>query len=232
MSAGAGLARDMLLAASLLLVVAVAGVGVVAFTQSQTEEPIEVRRQEQTLRQLDAILDAERYTNNPATDIIAVQDERLGSEQPLTVYRARHEDEPEAAVLTVIAPDGYSGPIELLVAINMDGTVAGVRIVDHQETPGLGDAIEAERSDWADDFRGRALGDPPADEWTVERDGGAFDQFTGATITPRAVVKAVANALDFFEDESGTLFEAREPDENNDEDNDTNDTGDNDENGE
>ena len=203
---------DMLLAATLLTAVAVVGVGMVAFTHQQTAEPIEARRQEQTLRQLNAVLPPQRYTNNPAADTKEVRDPRLGTDGPVTTYRARRHGEPEAVVLTVIAPDGYSGPIELLVAINMDGNLAGVRVVEHRETPGLGDAIEAQRSDWIEGFQGRSLDDPPEEEWTVQRDGGAFDQFTGATITPRAVVRAVARALDFYEDEAEMLFDTRRED--------------------
>lgn len=201
------LVRDMLTAAALLATVAAIGVGLVALTQQHTAERIEARRAEQTLRQLQAVLPDGRYTNNPAEDVRLVRDPRLGTEQPVTVYRARRNGEAEAVVLTVIAPDGYSGPIELLVAVDMAGEVLGVRVVDHEETPGLGDAIEARRSDWIDGFRGRSLGNPPHNQWTVRRDGGAFDQLTGATITPRAVTRAVARALDYHREHGDALFQ-------------------------
>ena len=94
----------------------------------------------------------------------------------------------------------------MLLGIDLDGTVTGARVVQHRETPGLGDPIEARRSDWIEGFDGRSLGDPPAPEWTVRKDGGAFDQFTGATITPRAVVSAVRRALVFHERQRDTLY--------------------------
>ena len=113
---------------------------------------------------------------------------------------------PVAVVLALIAPDGYGGPIKLLVGINADGSLAGVRVVNHHETPGLGDAIDTRRSNWILGFTGRSLGDPSPAQWAVRKDGGVFDQFTGATITPRAVVKAVKRALVYFEAHRDTLF--------------------------
>jgi electron transport complex protein RnfG len=123
------------------------------------------------------------------------------------VYRARKYGWPVAVVLAPVAPDGYNGTIRLLVAIKMDGTLAGVRVIQHRETPGLGDAIEAERSDWILGFDGKSLNDPVQEKWKVKRDGGDFDQFTGATITPRAVVKAVNKALLYFRLHGHSLFE-------------------------
>ena len=123
----------------------------------------------------------------------------------------------EAAVLTAVAPEGYGGGIRLLVAINYDGTLAGVRVLSHHETPGLGDKIEAERSDWILQFEGLSLENPAPRNWRVKKDGGRFDQFTGATITPRAVVAAVYDALVYFEAHREALFErddvSRESDE-------------------
>ena len=115
-----------------------------------------------------------------------------------------------AATSEAVAPDGYSGPIRLLVGVNADGTVAGVRVLSHRETPGLGDPIDAARSDWIHGFEGRALDDPPAAAWTVRKDGGAFDEFTGATITPRAVVHAVRRVLEYAQANREALFEPRD----------------------
>jgi len=119
------------------------------------------------------------------------------------------QGEPVALVIEALAPDGYSGTIRLLVGINIDGSLGGVRVVAHRETPGLGDAIEEERSDWILGFTGKSLQDPPLQKWAVKKDGGAFDQLTGATITPRAVVKAVRQALLYYRDQKDALF-ARE----------------------
>jgi electron transport complex protein RnfG len=101
-------------------------------------------------------------------------------------------------ILPAVAPDGYSGEIRLLVGIDLDGRILGVRVTNHRETPGLGDRIETRKSDWVHSFDGRSLGNPPAEQWNVKKNGGVFDQFTGATITPRAVVKAVQHSLAYF----------------------------------
>jgi electron transport complex protein RnfG len=115
-----------------------------------------------------------------------------------------------AAVLASIAPDGYAGTIKLLVGINYDGSIAGVRVVSHKETPGLGDAIEAERSDWILGFNGHSLREPGEERWKVKKDGGIFDQFSGATITPRAIVAAVHNTLSYYQNNREALFAAAE----------------------
>ena len=156
---------------------------------------------------LDEIVPPDLRDNDMFTDTIQVTDaELLGTPDPVTVYRARKNGEPVAAILRVVAPNGYSGPVRLLVGVRNNGEVAGVRVVSHRETPGLGDAIESDRSDWILGFTDRSLGDPPEAAWTVKRDGGAFDQFTGATITPRAVTRAVRNALIYFQANQEALF--------------------------
>jgi len=116
-------------------------------------------------------------------------------------------DSPVAALMIVTAPDGYNGDIRLLIAIDISGKVLGVRVVSHRETPGLGDPIEIERSDWILSFTQKSLLNPGADGWAVKRDGGEFDQFTGATISPRAVVKTVHNTLLYFKANQKSLFE-------------------------
>jgi len=113
---------------------------------------------------------------------------------------------PVAVLATPVAPDGYSGSIKLLVGVYADGTLAGVRVLAHKETPGLGDAIEATRSDWILTFEGKSLNNPPPKAWAVKKDGGAFDQFTGATITPRAVVKAARQFLIYFQQHKEQLL--------------------------
>jgi electron transport complex protein RnfG len=123
-----------------------------------------------------------------------------------SIFRARRNGAVTAVILPVHAPDGYSGGIDMLVGINRDGTVAGVRVIAHRETPGLGDAVDQRKSDWVEGFRGHGLGDPPPEDWTVRRDGGYFDQFTGATITPRAVVKATRRGLEYAQENRAMLF--------------------------
>ena len=104
---------------------------------------------------------ARSYDNDLLQDVVTVRDaERLGTDEPLPVYRARQAGQPVAAILTVVAPDGYAGSIRLLVGIDADGHLLGVRVVAHRETPGLGDAIDERKSTWIDGFKGRSLGDP------------------------------------------------------------------------
>jgi len=143
------------------------------------------------------VLPPDRHYNDPVADAVTVHAPAWLGLEAATIRRARLGAAPAALVLDAEAPDGYGGPIRLLVAVGTDGRVIGVRVTAHRETPGLGDDIEAARSDWIDGFAGRALGDPPAARWRVRRDGGDFPQFAGATVTPRAVVVAVRRALDF-----------------------------------
>lgn len=168
----------------------------------------EAERQAQ-LRALAAVLPRDRYDNDPLADVIAVRAPAwLGEDAPLPVWRARRGQAAVQLVLRALAPDGYSGSIALLIGVGRDGRLAGVRVIEHRETPGLGDAIEAEKSDWIDRFIGRSLIDPPPERWAVRKDGGDFDAFAGATITPRAVVAAIHRALAFVEKHGHTLYAA------------------------
>ena len=123
----------------------------------------------------------------------------LGQRSPQSAYLALKDGAPSALILPVTAPDGYSGAIHLLVGIFADGRLAGVRVLGHKETPGLGDKIELAKSQWIRSFDGKSLSNPGAEGWAVKKDRGEFDQFAGATITPRAVVKAVHGALQYFD---------------------------------
>ena len=204
------LPRTVVASALVLAAFAAAGVFLVALTQAATRERVAEVERQSLLRNLHAVVSPEAHDNDPTTDTIEVRDPaRLGTDSAVTVYRARRAGQPVAAILTPVAPDGYSGRIQLVVAVNYDGTVAGVRVLSHQETPGLGDLVEARRSDWITRFTGRSLSDPKAEQWKVQRDGGVFDQFTGATVTPRAVVKAVRNTLELFQARRDELFAER-----------------------
>ena len=133
----------------------------------------------------------------------------LPGDDDARIYRVYRDDGTgSAALFAVTASDGYAGPIRILVGIDAMGQVSGVRIVEHNETPGLGDKIESSRTDWVLQFDGRSLTSPPADAWRVRADGGEFDQITGATVTTRAVVKAVFETLLYFDAERATLFDA------------------------
>jgi len=119
--------------------------------------------------------------------------------------RAFKQQQLVAIIAAPTAPDGYNGSIKLLVAIRQNGDLMGVRVVAHQETPGLGDAIDSNKSNWIYSFNGRSLNNPELIDWKVKRDGGHFDQFTGATITPRAVVKMVLKTLQYYQANQTTL---------------------------
>lgn len=193
--------------ALMLGVFALLGAGLVALTYELTHERIADNQQRTLQKRLHEILPAHVYDNALDEDTLQVTSPLLGAaNQHSTLYRARKDGQPVAVIMEVTAPDGYSGAIRLLVGVAIDGNLAGVRVVSHRETPGLGDDLELARSDWILDFDGRSLGDPPLDNWAVRRDGGVFDQFTGATITPRAVVKAVRNALLYFRNQREQIF--------------------------
>ena len=191
-----------------LAIIAAVLTAVLALVASFTRERIASNEQAWIKQRLDALVPPATHDNDLLTDSIAVTaPDLLGSSQPVKIYRARRGGAPVAAVLRPIAPDGYRGPIELLVAVGPDGRLIGVQVIRHQETPGLGDAFESRDIHWLDRFRGRSLTDPPPQRWTVRRDGGDFDAFTGATITPRAIVKAVRNALEYYQRNSQRIFD-------------------------
>jgi electron transport complex protein RnfG len=200
--------RNMLIGSALLGLFAVIGVSLVTVTHVVTQPIIAENERQALLNNLHILVPSSTHSNAIETDIIQVTDESLGSSDVITVYRARMHGQPVAAIFTSISPDGYSGNIKLLIGINHNGSVAGVRVINHKETPGLGDAIEAERSNWILSFNGKTLNNPPLKKWAVKKDGGVFDAFTGATITPRAVVKAVKNTLLYYREHREMLFSA------------------------
>jgi electron transport complex protein RnfG len=172
-----------------------------------TANKIEQSQQQHLLASLNELIPASRYNNALLEDTLTINNQTLlHLDQPQTAYRARFNQQDIAVIFPVIAPNGYSGKIKLLVAIEPNGTLAGVRVLQHKETAGLGDAIDKNKSDWIDVFTQRSLTNTSNSAWQVKRDGGEFDQFTGATITPRAVVKAVHNALLYYQQHQDTLF--------------------------
>ena len=206
------LARSMAVAALILSGFAVAGVGLVAITHLNTQDMIAEAQQRSLEATLNQLVPADRYDNRVTEDRIdVVAPDWLGTTQPVPVYRARQAGQPVALFATLFAPDGYSGPIQLLIGVYADGTLAGVRVLAHRETPGLGDRIEARRSPWILGFNGKSLNDPSVERWKVRKDGGAFDQFSGATITPRAVVKATRRFLEYVQTHQAQLFAPANP---------------------
>lgn len=200
--------RQILISGMFLWLFAVAGTSFVAVTEYGTRAPILDNERRVLLRNLHALLPRQKLDNDIANDTLELPaDALLGTEQVSLVYRARRQGEPVAAVFNSIAPNGYSGKIHLLVAVYVDGSIAGVRVVKHAETPGLGDAVEVRKSSWIHGFDGKSLSRPDRSGWQVKRDGGEFDQFTGATITPRAVVSAVRNTLLYYRKNADMIFQ-------------------------
>lgn len=175
-----------------LVAVAVVATILLGLTDIVTRTPIAEARKAALVSALDQVLPA--HANDPLTDTRTMASDRPGAE-PITVYLARNNNGAIAALAwEVIAPDGYSGSIHILMGVHPDGRIQAIRITDHRETPGLGDGIVTNHA-WLQSFDGQSL---TSVRWAVKKDGGDFDQFTGATITPRAVVKAVHRGLELF----------------------------------
>lgn len=180
--------------------------GLVWVTVEWTEPRMARHRERDRLAQVQEIAgptpttpDALRFLRLPAAG-------ELHQNAPFTAYQIVIDGRVDAVVLPAVAPDGYSGQIELLVGIDAEGRIRGVRVTRHHETVGLGDRIDRARSVWITQFDGHSLEDPPEARWNVRKDGGAFDQITGATLTPRAVIHAVASALKYFEQHRENLL--------------------------
>ena len=181
----------------------------IAWTWNTTKADIERSVRAAEARQLLEIFPAsthnnslidDRFTLQPDTPLLELRRERSG-------YTVRRNDDVVGVILPATARDGYTGDIELLVGVTADGTVAGARVVSHKETPGLGDGIDIRKSPWILNFEGRSLISPAQPDWGVKKDGGAFDQFTGATVTPRAVVAAIRRTLEYQTLHRAQLFE-------------------------
>jgi electron transport complex protein RnfG len=150
------------------------------------------------------VIPDEIHDNNPVMDTMELAN---AEGKAVTIYRAR-KDGKVTGVAYEIYGTGYAGEMKLMMGIAADGRLLGVRVLAHKETPGLGDKIEVKKGDWILRFTGLSLGNPPAERWKVKKDGGEFDQFAGATITPRGVVKAIHGGLEFFAANQTKLTEA------------------------
>lgn len=190
----------------ILALFAIACTAIVGIVNELTKDKIYQQQQQHLLSTLNTIIEPERYNNELSLDCVKIINPALGSDKQQTIYLARLNSTPVAAAITTIAPDGYNGNIELIVAINVDGSLNGVRTQKHQETPGLGDKVDIAKSSWITSFSGKTLVNDNDSRWAVAKDGGMFDQFTGATITPRAVVKAVKSTIIYFKKNQKILF--------------------------
>lgn len=182
-------------------------IGLVSLAYFYTRDAIEESERQAMLQALNSIIPAGSYDNDLVNDTkVLPANKQLGLKKPALIYRARRQGEIVAVAFPLTAPDGYNGPINLLLAVDRTGRIMGVRVVSHLETPGLGDRIERRRSNWVEQFRGKSMEDPPSERWKVKKDGGIFDQFSGATITPRIIVKAIHRALTVIHDEPGVFY--------------------------
>lgn len=197
---------------TVLLVAAIAVVAAVLVTASWelSFERIAANERVRLLASLSSVLDPDLLDRDLDPVLITVEDpERLGTDEPVEVFVPMDGGRPIAAIFASIAPDGYNAPIDLLIGIDFSsGSITGVRVVNHRETPGLGDLIDIEKSDWILQFDGKLVDDPPATAWAVTKEDGVFDSMTGATVTPRAVIGAVHNTLLYFRDQRDALMTA------------------------
>lgn len=199
--------KQILISGMLVWFFAAAGTALVSLTEYQTHEQIIENERQTLLRNLLQLLPEGSYDNDLSHDSISIEpNELLGHSHTSQAYRARLNKQPTAIILNATTHNGYSGDIDLLVGIYTDGRIAGVRVVKHNETPGLGDGVDIKKSNWIKQFDLKSLLNPDADRWKVKRDGGQFDQMTGATITPRAVVEATHKALLFYDENKNWLF--------------------------
>lgn len=192
--------RNALRTGVILFAFAIVATSLLVFTFDRTQPSIERSQQAAKLSLLNQVLPHSLYDNDLLSSQRSVPpDSQLGTQQPSAMWVARRGDAISAVVLEAIAPEGYSGDIHLLIGIDINGAVTGVRVTNHHETPGLGDYIDQQKSPWVEQFVGKSLSLPASKLWGVAKDGGAFDARAGATITPRAVIKAVRSTLDYYE---------------------------------
>jgi electron transport complex protein RnfG len=179
---------------------AVLTTAIIAGVYLNTKTLIKENRRAAEERALLDIVPKSRHNNAMLNNFVLVDNETLLSlREQKKIYIARQDNNAVAVIIPATARDGYTGDIDIIVGINVDGTVAGVRVLAHRETPGLGDKVDIKKSNWVNGFIGHSLINPGVDKWKVKKDKGVFDQFTGATVTPRAVTKAVLQALQYFE---------------------------------
>jgi electron transport complex protein RnfG len=190
-----------------LAVIAAICTALVALTYRLTAERIVANEQAWLERSLQPALSGLFYDSGVTeSKIIIPPPHDLPGSEAAIIYRVYGEGAPVAALFVVSARDGYAGPIRILVGIDTMGVVTGVHVLEHRETPGLGDRIESTKSDWVKQFNGHSLLDPEPTGWAIKGDGGQYDQLTGASVTPRAIVKAIKETLLYFEAHSEEIF--------------------------
>jgi electron transport complex protein RnfG len=205
---GQSITRNSLLLAAFAVVTTV----LIAGTHLLTKDRIALEQRKAEEKALLEIVPADRHDNSMLDDTLPVGPSArgLGLKSDKQIYLAKKQGKVITAIIPLTAVDGYSGDIGLIIGVNADGSIAGVRVLSHKETPGLGDKVDLKKSDWVLGFNGRSLDNPQSAGWAVKKDKGVFDQFTGATITPRAVVRATHRALQYAQLKHDLLFGAAE----------------------
>jgi electron transport complex protein RnfG len=187
----------------ILAVIALLTSAALVIANNLTHDAIEQSRLEDLKAFLTQVVPKDYYDNDLVKDTVSL---KLQGEAETTIYKGRLQNKVNAVAFEWIAKGGYAGDIKVILGIDRDGKVLGARVLAHNETPGLGDKVDPKKSDWITKFNGLSLGNPPIEKWGVKKDGGMFDQFTGATITPRAVVKGIKEALQVFQTHRATIL--------------------------
>ncbi len=194
--------KEILRLCFVLTIIAAVSAGVLAFVNQQTEKPIGKSHLDEKMSAVRSVLPP--FDNEPDRDTVKIKEDGAGT---TLFYRGRKDGAITGVAFAAVAPNGYSGEIEIMIGVDTEGIVWGIEVLKHLETPGLGSKIET--SDFRDQFKGKSLSDP--EQWEVMKDGGVFKQITGATISSRAVTFAVAQSLEFFRKHSSRILEIEEP---------------------
>jgi Na+-translocating ferredoxin:NAD+ oxidoreductase subunit G len=187
----------------ILAVIALLTSAALVIANNLTHDAIEQSRLEDLKAFLTQVVPKDYYDNDLVKDTVSL---KLQGESETIIYKGRLQNKVNAVAFEWIAKGGYAGDIKVILGIDRDGKVLGARVLAHNETPGLGDKVDPKKADWITKFNGLSLGNPPIEKWGVKKDGGMFDQFTGATITPRAVVKGIKEALQVFQTHRATIL--------------------------
>lgn len=190
-----------------LALFAIVTAGLIALTQVSTKDRIAEEIKKASSKALLEIVPRDTHDNDMLADAFWVNSDALGLDDESEAFVAKQDGKITAVILPVVAPEGYTGPISMVMGIDINGNIKGVRVLDHRETPGLGDKIELKKSDWVLGFDGHSLDSLSQELWAVKKDGGHFDQLTGATITPRAIVSALYKALTFYQTNATAILD-------------------------
>lgn len=203
--------------AAILFVFVIVFTALLSSAYKWTKPAIEASALAEKMKLLNEVLPADAYDNDLLNDsLLLPATAELGLKESTTLYRARKAGQPSALIFEAAAPDGYAGRIKLLIALEASGRVAGVRVTQHKETPGLGDYIEPKKDKnkerpWISQFSGLSMAETPEKAWRVRKDGGQIDYYAGATVSPRAIAKAVHKAVRWADTERDRLFSEGKP---------------------